>query len=190
MEIDDSSLPSLVLPKEEKFDFEEDVDKKYEPPRRGRTRSLTKKPADKADIKAKLERSRQSARECRARKKLRYQYLEEIILETEKAIFALRREFEVLKLWAKELDEGRCPEQLLQYRASVAGIDKNDGHDPSQFQMMQQNSSSPGSSFGAGSLSPNASGLSISPGDGGGPMNPYMGMGNRLSMLSHSLSPS
>ena len=34
----------------------------------------------KPDVRAKLERSRQSARECRARKKLRYQYLDDMIL--------------------------------------------------------------------------------------------------------------
>lgn len=40
------------------------------------------------------ERSRQSARECRARKKLRYQYLEELVADREKAVFALRKELE------------------------------------------------------------------------------------------------
>ena len=34
----------------------------------------------KPDMRVKLERSRQSARECRARKKLRYQYLDDMIL--------------------------------------------------------------------------------------------------------------
>ena len=38
--------------------------------------------AGKPDIRVKLERSRQSARECRARKKLRYQYLDDMILGT------------------------------------------------------------------------------------------------------------
>nr|XP_023410190.1 cAMP-responsive element-binding protein-like 2 isoform X2 [Loxodonta africana] len=59
------------------------------PGKRGR------KPA-KIDLKAKLERSRQSARECRARKKLRYQYLEELVSSRERAICALREELEML----------------------------------------------------------------------------------------------
>lgn len=45
-------------------------------------------------MKAKLERSRQSARECRARKKLRYQYLEELVTDREKAVLALHKEHE------------------------------------------------------------------------------------------------
>ena len=40
------------------------------------------------------ERSRQSARECRARKKLRYQYLEDLAAGREKAVQALYREME------------------------------------------------------------------------------------------------
>jgi hypothetical protein len=36
-------------------------------------------------IENKLEKSRQNARECRARKKLRYQYLNNMIAEREKA---------------------------------------------------------------------------------------------------------
>ena len=54
-----------------------------------------RKPA-KVDVKAKLERSRQSARECRARKKLRYQYLEELVTSREKAIYTLRKELELV----------------------------------------------------------------------------------------------
>lgn len=48
----------------------------------------------KLDIKMKLERSRQSARECRARKKLRYQYLEDLVVKRENANLALKAEIE------------------------------------------------------------------------------------------------
>jgi len=67
----------------------------------------------KSDMKAKLERSRQSARECRARKKLRYQYLEELVANREKAVFSLYRELDQYKQWSKEIDEGKVPEGLL-----------------------------------------------------------------------------
>jgi hypothetical protein len=52
--------------------------------------------ASSVNMRAKLERSRQSARECRERKKLRYQYLEELISNREKAIFLLRKELEMV----------------------------------------------------------------------------------------------
>lgn len=45
-----------------------------------------------AAVRAKLDRSRHSARECRARKKLRYQYMEELIASREQAVYALRDE--------------------------------------------------------------------------------------------------
>ena len=47
-----------------------------------RTSSSKKKQKFSTDMKTvvKLEKSRQSARECRARKKLRYQYLDDMIL--------------------------------------------------------------------------------------------------------------
>lgn len=60
----------------------------------------------KVDVKAKLERSRQSARECRARKKLRYQYLEDLVSSREQAIFRLRDELELYKKWCREADGG------------------------------------------------------------------------------------
>jgi len=66
----------------------------------------------KLDMKSKLEKSRQSARECRARKKLRYQYLEELVSAREKAIFALREELEMYKSWCKDMDEGKIPPDM------------------------------------------------------------------------------
>lgn len=48
----------------------------------------------KVDVKAKLERSRQSARECRARKKLRYQYLEDLVNKRENANIFLKKEID------------------------------------------------------------------------------------------------
>lgn len=78
--------------------------------RRGRRPG--RRSGDKADIKAKLERSRQSARECRARKKLRYQYLEELVSDREKAVFALRNELEVYRAWCQQLDSGVMPDGL------------------------------------------------------------------------------
>ncbi|KAK9876904.1 hypothetical protein WA026_015940 [Henosepilachna vigintioctopunctata] len=77
-----------------------------------RGRKPGRKAADKVDMRAKLERSRQSARECRARKKLRYQYLEELVADREKAVFELRKEFERYISWAKDIDEGRMPEGI------------------------------------------------------------------------------
>ena len=66
----------------------------------------------KTDMKSKLERSRQSARECRARKKLRYQYLDDLILERERANIVLREELIKYQKWCHELDKGRIPDGL------------------------------------------------------------------------------
>ncbi|KAJ2941183.1 hypothetical protein O0L34_g10414 [Tuta absoluta] len=79
--------------------------------KRGR-RPGRKAQADKQDMKAKLERSRQSARECRARKKLRYQYLEELVADRERAVLALRKELEKYYKWNLDLDQGVMPEGL------------------------------------------------------------------------------
>ncbi|XP_050551801.1 REPTOR-binding partner isoform X5 [Spodoptera frugiperda] len=79
--------------------------------KRGR-RPGRKAQLDKQDMKAKLERSRQSARECRARKKLRYQYLEELVADRERSVLALRKELDKYYKWNLELDQGRMPEGL------------------------------------------------------------------------------
>ncbi|XP_003744902.1 cAMP-responsive element-binding protein-like 2 [Galendromus occidentalis] len=53
-----------------------------------------------------LEKSRQSARECRARKKLRYQYLEEMVKQREKAVMALREDFSKYTEMYRLLEKG------------------------------------------------------------------------------------
>ncbi|KAH6928364.1 hypothetical protein HPB50_014954 [Hyalomma asiaticum] len=68
----------------------------------------------RGDMRAKLERSRQSARECRARKKLRYQYLEELVADREKAVLVLRHELDLYRQYFKELDQGNIPEAVLE----------------------------------------------------------------------------
>ncbi|XP_032658896.1 cAMP-responsive element-binding protein-like 2 isoform X5 [Chelonoidis abingdonii] len=88
------------------------------PGKRGR------KPA-KIDLKAKLERSRQSARECRARKKLRYQYLEELVSSRERAICALREELEMYKQWCMAMDQGKIPSEI---KALLTGEEQSKSH--------------------------------------------------------------
>ncbi|KAM5262752.1 cAMP-responsive element-binding protein-like 2 [Ctenodactylus gundi] len=90
------------------------------PGKRGR------KPA-KIDLKAKLERSRQSARECRARKKLRYQYLEELVSSRERAICALREELEMYKQWCMAMDQGKIPSEI---KALLTGEENRSQQNP------------------------------------------------------------
>lgn len=83
--------------------------------KRGRKpgRNPTSKSSDhKGDMKARLERSRQSARECRARKKLRYQYLEELVTHRERSVLVLRTELDQYRQWCLEMDEGRMPDGI------------------------------------------------------------------------------
>merc|ERR1712147_449660 len=63
----------------------------------------------------KLEKSRQSARECRARKKLRYQYLDDMIAEREKANDTLRDELVKYVGWCQMLDQNKVPEGLQEF---------------------------------------------------------------------------
>ncbi|KAF4524408.1 hypothetical protein B566_EDAN009324 [Ephemera danica] len=92
--------------KSEKIEYDGARGERRESGKRGRKPG---RKAEKTDMKQKLERSRQSARECRARKKLRYQYLEELVADREKAVFALREELEKYRQWSLELVEGRVP---------------------------------------------------------------------------------
>ena len=63
-------------------------------PKSGGKRGRRGRKSTGTDVHSKLERSRQSARECRIRKKLRYQYLESLVEKTEKSVLALRKELE------------------------------------------------------------------------------------------------
>lgn len=63
---------------------------------RKRQKMPAAKPRGRAGNQA--ERSRLSAKECRARKKLRYQYLEELIAASEEAVFKLREELKVVSV--------------------------------------------------------------------------------------------
>lgn len=49
------------------------------------------------DVEARLQRSRQSARECRARKKMRYKSLEDMIASKESENLKLRQELEEVR---------------------------------------------------------------------------------------------
>ncbi|XP_025092481.1 cAMP-responsive element-binding protein-like 2 isoform X1 [Pomacea canaliculata] len=102
------------------------------------TKRVGKRPGrkpSKIDVKAKLERSRQSARECRARKKLRYQYLEELVSRREKTVFSLREELERYMEWCKQLDAGILPQQLVKH--VVAG-ESSQAEGPLSMQRQQQ----------------------------------------------------
>jgi vacuolar-type H+-ATPase subunit E/Vma4 len=59
----------------------------------------------KSDSNTRLEKSRESARQCRHRKKLRYEYLEELVNDREKAIAQLQQELERLRSICQQIDQ-------------------------------------------------------------------------------------
>ena len=71
-----------------------------------------RKPGSKQDGVSKLERSRMSARECRVRKKLRYEYLEELVQDRERAISALQHELELYRKVCEQIDSGNITDEL------------------------------------------------------------------------------
>lgn len=71
-----------------------------------------RKPGTKQDGVSKIERSRMSARECRVRKKLRYEYLEELVQDREKAISALQHELELYRKVCEQIDAGNISDDL------------------------------------------------------------------------------
>lgn len=72
-----------------------------------------RKPGTKQDGVTKLERSRMSARECRVRKKLRYEYLEELVQDREKAIATLQHELELYRKVCEQIDSGQISDNLI-----------------------------------------------------------------------------
>ncbi|ODM87341.1 cAMP-responsive element-binding protein-like 2 [Orchesella cincta] len=196
---EDHSFPMNIVPKEERLDFEE-KEEEEEDERRTHTRSLTKLILKQSWVK----RSRQSARECRARKKLRYQYLEEIISETEKAIVALRREMDCLKVWAKEMDEGRIPPAMMDYRQACidrkilepykihnSDILMEESQEQEVLRHVQTVASSPASSGIASASTSAGTGvttMAFSP--TGGQLSAFAAMMLSPSSLTHTISPS
>jgi len=83
-------------------------------PKKAGGKKRGRKPS-KIDLEARLERSRQSARECRARKKQRYQYLDDLVISKEKTIQNLRKELEMFQHWCRAVDQGSYPPELLTY---------------------------------------------------------------------------
>lgn len=68
----------------------------------------------KSDSNTRLEKSRESARQCRHRKKLRYEYLEELVTDREKAIVQLQQELERLRTVCQYLDQNGMSNEIRQ----------------------------------------------------------------------------
>lgn len=68
----------------------------------------------KSDSSTRLEKSRESARQCRHRKKLRYEYLEELVTDREKAIIQLKQELERIRSICQYLDQNGINNDIRQ----------------------------------------------------------------------------
>ena len=68
----------------------------------------------RSDSNTRLEKSRESARQCRHRKKLRYEYLEELVGDREKAIVQLQQELERLRAICRQLDQHGLTNEIHQ----------------------------------------------------------------------------
>ena len=68
----------------------------------------------KSDSNTRLEKSRESARQCRHTKKLRYEYLEELVSDREKAILQLQHELERIRSICRQIDHGEINEAIRQ----------------------------------------------------------------------------
>ncbi|XP_063407480.1 uncharacterized protein LOC134691132 isoform X2 [Mytilus trossulus] len=71
------------------------------------------RPSSNISPRQRQERSRQSARECRSRKNVRYQYLEQLVNIKEKSVYKLRKELELHRRWCEEIDNGVISEDLV-----------------------------------------------------------------------------
>lgn len=68
----------------------------------------------KSDSSTRLEKSRESARQCRHRKKLRYEYLEELVTDREKAIVQLQQELDRIRSICQYLDQNGMNSEIRQ----------------------------------------------------------------------------